>query len=169
MAAEVASRLSLEVVDVIFRRQGKYTLLRIDIDRAGAPGVGLEDCERVSRELEERLDRTELFTDRYDLQVSSPGLERPIRTSDDIRRNAGRRIVVETSQTIDGTTRLRGVLLGSRAGTLVLRVDGAAEEVVVPLTAVTSAHQDADADLRTAGGGGKRARRHGRSDRHGIV
>ncbi len=87
LAAAVASRRGLEVVEVRYHRRAGRGTLRVDVDRPGTPGVGLDDCEAVSRELEVLLDEGGMIEEPYDLQVSSPGLDRPIRTDDDIRRN----------------------------------------------------------------------------------
>lgn len=162
MAEEIVRPLGLEVVEVVFRRQGRHSLLRIDLDRPGLPGVRLEECERVSRDLEILLDRAELVSGSYDLQVSSPGIERPIRSDDDYRRNAGRRVVVDTSEPIDGRERFRGFLEGLDGDSVAIHEE--AGDVRIPRRLVTSAKQDADADLHAAGrgtGAGDRWERHG--------
>ncbi len=164
IAAEVVSSLGIEVVDVIFRRQGKYSLLRIDVDRAGVLGVSLDDCERASRAIERDVDAAGLLQDSYDLQVSSPGIDRPIVTDDDIRRNAGRRVVVETSESLDGTRVFRGILRGIE-GDGVRVADDAGEEALIPRRLVLSARQDVEADLH-ATARGTRTRR--KRDRRGI-
>lgn len=128
LAAEVAARHGLEIVEVRFHRRAGRPTLRIDLDRPGSPGVGLDDCEAVSRELEPLLDEADLVEGSYDLQVSSPGLDRPIRTDDDIRRNTGRWIVVEAHDRERGRRRLRGILLGQEGGAL--RIEIARGEVV---------------------------------------
>lgn len=91
-AREVASALGLEVVEFAFHSRGRHSQLRIDIDRAGAEGVGLSDCEALSRALDEALEALFPVDVPYELQVSSPGIDRPIRTADDFRRNAGRSV-----------------------------------------------------------------------------
>src|SRR5262245_59868173 len=89
LARDVALALGLEVVEFAFHSQGKHSLLRIDIDRPGPDGVGIRDCESLSRALDERLEQLDFFDAPYELQVSSPGIDRPIRSDDDLRRNAG--------------------------------------------------------------------------------
>jgi ribosome maturation factor RimP len=143
LARDAAARTGVEVVDLIFRRQGKHSVLRIDIDRPGTAGVALADCEAMSRALEPGLDALEALPESYDLQVSSPGLERPIQTSDDLRRNTGRRIVVETTELVDGVKVFRGNLLGERDGALVLEDDDGGETAIL-LSAVRMARQDLD-------------------------
>ncbi len=165
IAEEVVAPLGLEVVEVVFRRQGKYTLLRIDVDRPGVPGVSLEDCERASRDIEHAVDATELIQDSYELQISSPGVDRPIVTDDDVRRNAGRPVRVATSEKIDGESEFRGILRGGSGGSLKIETSSG-QEIAIPRQKVLSARQDVDADLHAPGG---RARTHGKRDRRGIV
>jgi ribosome maturation factor RimP len=165
VAEGVVSPLGLEVVDVVFRRQGKYTLLRIDLDRAGLPGISLDDCERASRAIEPEIDSLGLSQDSFELQISSPGVERPIVTDDDVRRNTGRPVRVETSEKVQGAVEFRGVLRGLSGKDL--RIESATgEEIVVPRRAVASARQDVEADLHAPAG---KARSRGKRDRRGIV
>ena len=92
---EIATGLGLEIVEFVFHDQGRHSQLRIDVDRPGPAGVGLQDCEALSRSLDPRLDGIEGLEQSYELQVSSPGIDRPIRSDDDFRRNMGRAIRVE--------------------------------------------------------------------------
>lgn len=118
-AHEVATMLGLEIVEFVFHSQGRHSQLRIDIDRPGMPGVGLGDCERLSRELGDRIDDLPFFDAPYDLQVSSPGIDRPIRSDDDMRRNVGRPVRVEYRDEIGKVRELRGTLVGAEEGDLV--------------------------------------------------
>jgi len=97
-AREIATGLGLEIVEFVFHDQGRRSQLRIDIDRPGPAGVGLRDCETLSRALDLRLEAIEGLEQAYELQVSSPGIDRPIRSDDDIRRNTGRAVRVEYNE-----------------------------------------------------------------------
>jgi ribosome maturation factor RimP len=112
VAHEVASMLGLEIVEFVFHGQGRHSLLRIDIDRPGLPGVGLTDCERFSRTLGDRIEDLTFFDAPYELQVSSPGIDRPIRSDDDLRRNTGRPIWMEYRDDVGKIRELRGTLVG---------------------------------------------------------
>ena len=112
IAHEVAASLGLEIVEFVFHSRGRHSLLRIDIDRSGMPGVGLADCETFSRTLGDRIEDLTFFDAPYDLQVSSPGIDRPIRTDDDVRRNTGRPIWMEFRDENDKLRELRGTLFG---------------------------------------------------------
>ena len=112
IAHDVATTLGLEIVEFVFHSQGRHSLLRIDIDRPGMPGVGLTDCEIFSRTLGDRIEDLTFFDAPYDLQVSSPGIDRPIRTDDDLRRNDGRPVWMEFRDENGKVRELRGTLSG---------------------------------------------------------
>jgi ribosome maturation factor RimP len=137
----ILAEAGLELVETVLKGTRDRRLLRLDIDRAGARGVDLAECQRVSRALGERLDEAELFPGRYVLEVSSPGIDRPIRTDDDIRRNTGRRVVVTVAE-VDGARRsYRGTLRGRDDGTL--QLEGADREAIrIPLEGVVSVRQE---------------------------
>jgi ribosome maturation factor RimP len=123
IARDVASTLGLEIVEFVFHSRGRHSLLRIDIDRPGMPGVGLGDCELFSRTLGDRIEDLTFFDAPYELQVSSPGIDRPIRTDDDLRRNAGRPVWMEYRDDDGKVRELRGTLAGP-CGTDALTIAG---------------------------------------------
>ncbi len=142
LAKSAAEACGVEVVEVRFHAQGKHSFLRVDIDRAGPRGVDLGDCEAVSRILDRSLEDSGILADqRYDLQVSSPGLDRPIRSDDDFRRNTGRRVVLEIRSGDRGVERIRGVLEAASSEHLRVAVPGAAP-LWVERGSVLSAVQD---------------------------
>ncbi len=110
IARDVASTLGLEIVEFVFHSQGRHSLLRIDIDRPGLPGVGLADCENFSRTLGDQIEDLSFFDAPYELQISSPGIDRPIRTDDDLRRNAERPVWLEFRDDNGKLRELRGTL-----------------------------------------------------------
>src|SRR5262249_60242388 len=93
-AARVASSYGLEIFDVQYRREGQGMMLRVLIDRPGPAAsadesVSVDDCAHVSRDLSAILDVEDVVPTAYTLEVSSPGLDRPLRRSDDYRRVRG--------------------------------------------------------------------------------
>ena len=130
IARDLAASLGLEVVEFIFRSQGRHSLLRIDLDRAGVPGVGLADCERFSRELGDRIEDLTFSGSPYELQVSSPGIDRPIRSDDDLRRNAGRPVWMEFRDESGSVRELRGTLLAGSGAEAVTIATEQGEAVV---------------------------------------
>ena len=142
LASEVAASHGVEFVDLSLHGSSANRTLRVDIDRAGPEGVNLDDCQRVSGALGEALDAGDLIEARYVLQVSSPGLDRPLRTADDLRRGTGRRVLVTMRVPSRGKTSFRGVLLGSSEDSLRL-ADDELGEVALALGKVESVRQDA--------------------------
>jgi ribosome maturation factor RimP len=110
IAHDVAARLGVEIVEFVFHSQGRHSLLRIDIDRPGLPGVALADCETFSRTLGDQIEELTFFDAPYELQISSPGIDRPIRSDDDLRRNAGRPVWLEYRDDNGKLRELRGTL-----------------------------------------------------------
>lgn len=97
--------LGYELYDLALTGSGSHTTLRVRIDRP--EGVTLGDCERVSKSLSALLDQADPLPTRYDLEVSSPGAERPLRTLDEYRRFIGKRANVryrvgESEQVAEG-------------------------------------------------------------------
>lgn len=142
LALPVLAEAGVELVELALKGSGGSRALRLSIDRAGKEGVGLEDCQRISRQLSSVLDETEPISTSYALEVSSPGIDRPIRTTDDIRRNTGRRVLVTAKDATGQERSYRGTLLGSEREQLRLE-DEAGEEIRIPLAIVVSARQDA--------------------------
>src|SRR3989442_2806810 len=96
IAGRVAGSYGLEVFDVQFRREGGGMVLRVQLDRPGLAAtaeesVSVEDCAHVSRDLSAILDVEDVVPTAYVLEVSSPGLDRPLRGAADYARFAGRR------------------------------------------------------------------------------
>jgi ribosome maturation factor RimP len=137
----VVAGAGLELVELRLGGSSRRRTVRLDIDRAGPSGVGLDDCQRISGEVGRALDATDLLPGSYVLEVSSPGVDRPIRDADEIRRNTGRRIIVATTEPIEECRDFRGVLLGAEGGRLLLRLDD--DRVVrIRLDQVQSARQE---------------------------
>ncbi|HEY4708502.1 MAG TPA: ribosome maturation factor RimP [Thermodesulfobacteriota bacterium] len=108
LAAPVAGSLGVELVDVEFTSEYGRRVLRIYIDRPG--GVTVEDCERVSRELGTILDVEDPIPQSYNLEVSSPGLDRPLKTENDFSRYAGKRARIKTREPLDGRRNFKALI-----------------------------------------------------------
>ena len=141
IADRVAAGLGLEIFDVQFRREAHGMVLRVQIDRPGPAArpedsVSVDDCAKVSRELSAILDVEDVIPTAYTLEVSSPGLDRPLRRAADYARFAGRRAKIVLRDRVDGQTFFRGRLAGLD-GEAVL-IDGEDHRRHrVPLTAIT--------------------------------
>jgi len=117
------AQLGYELVDLEYVPGRTHAVLRFFIDRAG--GVGLDDCERVSREVSALLDVEDPVPTGYTLEVSSPGLDRVLRTPAHFQRFVGERVRVELLQSRDGRRRYTGQLTVLRDTGIELNVDGA--------------------------------------------
>jgi len=121
LADRVAESFGLEIFDVQFRREAAGMVLRVLIDRPG-PGataeesVSVDDCAHVSRDLSAILDVEDVVPGAYTLEVSSPGLDRPLTRADDYRRFAGRRAKLVMREAVDGQTFFKGTLGGVEEG-----------------------------------------------------
>lgn len=133
--------IGYELVELEYKPRGHNGLLRVYID--AADGVGLEDCAKVSRRVSSLLDVEDPIPGAYDLEVSSPGLNRPLRTLEHYRRFAGEKVKLQTVRPIEGQRRFKGVLRAVDGTTLQLEVDG--EERVIPLDLVERASLAPDA------------------------
>jgi ribosome maturation factor RimP len=123
----IADDLGLELVEVQFRRESGGWILRLFIDRDG--GVNLDDCASVSRQVSAYLEVEDLIGHAYNLEVSSPGLERPLKKKEDFIRFAGRKARIKVKEPVNGQRVFYG-LLGPVVGeTLTLDVDGQQMEI----------------------------------------
>ena len=100
--------MSLELFEVQFRREGHGWVLRVFID--AERGISLDDCSNVSRELGAYLDIEDCITHAYHLEVSSPGLERPLRSTDEFLRFQGKKAKVRLHHELDGRKVYEGVI-----------------------------------------------------------
>lgn len=148
MASRIAASYGLEVFDVQFRREGQGMVLRVQLDRPGPAAtpedsVSVEDCAAVSRDLSAALDVDDVVPTAYTLEVSSPGLDRPLRRADDYRRFAGRRAKLVMREKIDGQAFFKGHLRGlDGADVLIEGEDGKLHRV--PLGAITRANLEVE-------------------------
>ena len=92
----IVNSMGLELVEIELKKVGRGQILRIFIDKPG--GVNLDDCAEVSRELSVQLDVEDCISDHYTLEVSSPGLDRPLKKEEDFLRYKGRLAVVKTAE-----------------------------------------------------------------------
>jgi ribosome maturation factor RimP len=126
--------LGFELVDLEFR-SGGIGLLRVYIDRA--EGVTVDDCAEVSNQISALLDVEDPIPGSFTLEVSSPGLDRRLRTAEHFARFIGREARVHTRLPVDGRKRFRGELKALDGDVVVMMVDG--EEVRLPMDKIHSA------------------------------
>jgi ribosome maturation factor RimP len=134
LARRAAEPFGLEVAWVELKRHGGSTLFRVFIDQES--GVGLEDCQRVTERLGVILDVEDPIEPSYTLEVSSPGLDRPLWSEKDYQRYAGRLARIKTKEALDGKRQFRGRLAGVEEHRIVL--ENRQERVSIPFPAIES-------------------------------
>jgi ribosome maturation factor RimP len=148
-AARVAASYGLAIFEVELRREAGQQVLRVVLDRPGPnrtaeDSVSLDDCARVSEELSAILDVEDIVpADRYTLEVSSPGLDRPLRHADDYRRFAGRRAKIVLSAPVARQTAFAGRVLGIEGDDVLFESEGG-KQVNLPLRLITRARLDVE-------------------------
>ena len=118
LAQPILADRGLELVDVEFLRESQGWILRLYLDRPA--GVTLQDCQRVSEELGDHLDVEDVIDQPYSLEVSSPGLDRPLTRESDFVAFAGKAARITTHEAIEGQRNFRGRLAGLVEGAVLL-------------------------------------------------
>jgi len=125
-----------ELVDLEYQRESQGWVLRIYIDREG--GVTVEDCAEVNREVGTNLEVRDLIANPYVLEVSSPGLTRPLKKAEDFIKYQTRLVKVKTFKPIEGRRNFKGTLLGLEGERVRLMVEGRIFEI--PLQGIIKAN-----------------------------
>ncbi|MFH1189113.1 MAG: ribosome maturation factor RimP [Candidatus Omnitrophota bacterium] len=112
----------IELVDVTYRRESSGMTLRLLVDTP--EGIRVDECEAVNNALGDMLDKEDLISEHYLIEVSSPGLDRPIRTDRDFERTLGKELEITTFAPIDGSRSHKGVLVGINGLEAVLEAGG---------------------------------------------
>ncbi len=136
LAAPILEAAALELVEVQFRREPLGWVLRLFIDGPG--GVSLGDCQRMSRQLSLALDVEGIIDKPYNMEVSSPGLNRPLRKERDFLRFQGKKVRVKTSVPYQGQRNFHGYLLGLKEGEVLIDCGG--RQVGIPLSSLVKAN-----------------------------
>ena len=140
LALPVVQVQGMELVDVEFRREARGWVLRLYLDKGG--GVTLEDCREVSDQISDLLDVEGLIDHPYHLEVSSPGLDRPLKTPEDYVRFAGRLARIQTAAPIGGQRRFHGRVEGYREGSVILQAQGST--LRIPFEAIVKARLEVE-------------------------
>jgi ribosome maturation factor RimP len=118
---------NIELVDVEYKKVGKTWALRIYIDKN--LGVTLGDCQRISRQAEDLIEVHEVITNPYVLEVSSPGLDRPLKKERDFIRNKGKQVQVKSFSPVNGKKQRIGTVQDFKNGTLYLKDPAGIQEI----------------------------------------
>jgi ribosome maturation factor RimP len=126
----------MELVDIEYRREATGWVLRLYIDKEG--GVTIEDCTRISQEVGRHLDVEDFILTPYTLEVSSPGLTRPLKKEKDFMKYRNHMIKVKTFDPIENRRQFKGKLLGISENHIQIEMEGGIFQI--PLSNVAKAH-----------------------------
>lgn len=118
----------VELIDLEIKGTGPYSILRIYVDRPG--GITLDECARLSSKLSDFLDVEDLIPHRYTLEVSSPGLDRPLTSEKDFSRKIGEKVKIFLKEPMGKKNELEGQIKDLKEDKLFLDEEG--EEKIVP-------------------------------------
>lgn len=136
LIAPIAASLNCELWGLEYLTQGRYTTLRIFIDAEN--GVSLEDCEKVSRQISSVMDVEDPIDGEYTLEVSSPGMDRPLYKISHYARYVGETINVRLRVARDGRRRFKGVITKLENDDVFLMVDN--QEIQLSVDAIDKAN-----------------------------
>ena len=122
-----AESFGLELVLVQYRRESAGWILRVLVDRPG--GVSIDDCAELSREISNLMDVEDLIPGAYRLEVSSPGLDRPLVRPEDFNRFAGKLVTLRTLEPVNGRRNFKGTLDGMQGDSVVIRIEQESYEI----------------------------------------
>lgn len=148
LATRVASSYGLDIFDVELKREGGQQVLRVIVDRPGPAAtpeesVSIDDCAHVAEDLGTLLDVEDVMPGGYTFEVSSPGLDRPLRTADDYRRFAGRWAKIVTSQPVERQTAFNGRVKGIEGDDVLFESEGK-KLMKLPLRLIRRAHLEVE-------------------------
>jgi len=132
----VVTAMGYELIGVEHLAQGKNSVLRLYIDKA--EGIAVEDCEAVSRQVSAMLDVEDPISGQYALEVSSPGVDRPLFFKEHFEQFTGERAFLRLHSSLLGRKKFKGTLISVAGDDVVIEVDG--EEYVIPIDLIDKAN-----------------------------
>ncbi|MEG2380089.1 MAG: ribosome maturation factor RimP [Oscillospiraceae bacterium] len=134
IAEPIAKAGEFEIYDIEFVKEGEFYFLRVYVEKS--KGINLDECEAFSRLLSEQLDKNDPISQNYYLEVSSPGIERKLKTAEHFARYIGENVDVGLYKAIDGEKQITATLLGYEDK--VIRLQYNEEEIQIPQKETTS-------------------------------
>ena len=120
IALPVAENLGYELVDVEYVKEGPHYYLRIYIDKSG--GVSIDDCQIMNDVVEPLIDKEDPILGAYFLEISSPGIDRPLKTEKDFEKCIGKEVEVSLYEAVDGSKHFEGELIGKDADSITIKI-----------------------------------------------
>ena len=131
----VLAEYDLELIDIEYKKEGSYWFLRIFIHKLG--GISLKDCQKISHRIEDIIEIENAITGKYFLEVSSPGLDRPLKSEKDLLRNLNQRVCVNTNTPINKKSKFVGAIQNVKDGFLFLKLDNSV--LLIPINKIKKA------------------------------
>ncbi|MFC4023115.1 ribosome maturation factor RimP [Oceanobacillus longus] len=130
---------NLQLADIEYVKEGKNWFLRVYIDKEG--GVDIVECGEVSEQLSEKLDETDPITEAYFLEVSSPGVERPLKSKEDFVKNINNNVFIKLYERIDGEKEFEGILKAFKDDTVTIeyKIKTRKKQVEIPYDKIAKA------------------------------
>ena len=139
LVSEILRDNKIELVDITYKREGSSKVLRVLADKES--GITVEECARMNTVISEALDKDNIIDEKYLLEVSSPGLDRHLKTINDFLRIKGKKIRAHTYEPIDGKKEFLGVLETAEDDSISMR-DENAKLIKIPLNKISKATFD---------------------------
>ncbi len=138
ISMESAEGLGYEIVDIEYKNGSKHDLLSIFIYKK--EGIDLNDCSDMSRSIEDKIEDAKLIENPYYLEVSSPGLDRPLKSQDDYRRNLNKEMEVKLYAPLDGVKLFEGQLKAYDETDVYIELEDN-KEIKLPIKSISSMKQ----------------------------
>lgn len=133
MVEPLVNHAGMELVHLEYTGSPSGMVLRLFIDKPG--GVTIDDCAYMSRIISDLLDVKDPIPEHYNLEVSSPGINRPLVREEDYDRFAGERVFIRTREPVQGRKRFKGILKGIKQGIITIDLDDGKYEIPLDLVA----------------------------------
>ena len=140
----VVNGMGYELIEIEYQPNPKYGVLRLFIDKAS--GIQVEDCSAVSRQISAVIDVEDPVSGKFNLEVSSPGMDRPLRRAEDFQQFSGEVVKIKTSMPFEGQRNFKGLLKGLEEDLVIVECDD--KEVRLPITAIDKARLVPDFDKK---------------------
>ncbi len=141
MATTIAQDISCYIYDVEYVKEGGARYLRVYADKEDG-GISVDECESINRALGDELDRADTIRENYILEVSSPGIERKLKTPEHFKKYIGRTVDIGLYKAIDGSKTLNGELTGYEDNAFTVMLDGNETKLAVSDTTFVKLHFD---------------------------
>ena len=140
----VVNGMGYELIEIEYQPNPKYGVLRLFIDKES--GIQVEDCSAVSRQISAVIDVEDPVSGKFNLEISSPGMDRPLRRAEDFQQFSGEVVKIKTSMAFEGQRNFKGILKGLEEDLVIVECDD--KEVRLPITAIDKARLVPDFDKK---------------------